>query len=55
MKKIFSGLLAVGISLASFTVLPMAQTTWAQTQNSQKQELEKLLQQAAQQTQQGQP
>lgn len=42
MEKLFSGLLAVGIGLGSLTVLPMAQTTWAQTQNSQTEELLQL-------------
>ena len=53
-KKLSSGLLAVSISLIAIA-LPISQPTQAQTQNSQQQELEKLQQQALQQTQQGKP
>lgn len=54
MKRILSSILVLGIGLAPVTLSLIAQPTAAQTQNSQDQELIKLLQQAAHQTQQGQ-
>ena len=53
-KKLFSGLLAASISLVAIAP-PILQPIQAQTQSSGQQELEKLLQQALQQTQQGKP
>ncbi len=53
-KKLFSGLLTVSISLIAIAP-PILQPIQAQTQNSQQQELEKLLQQASKQANQGQP
>ncbi|YAG14110.1 TPR repeat-containing protein [Nostoc sp. DSM 114161] len=52
MKKILTNLLAVGIYLTPVTVMLIAQPTWGQTQNSQAQAAEKLLEQAIQKAQQ---
>ncbi|MDZ8090226.1 MAG: tetratricopeptide repeat protein, partial [Nostoc sp. DedQUE12b] len=52
MKKILTSLLAVGFYLTPLTVMLMAQPTWGQTQNSQAQEAERLLEQGANLTQQ---
>jgi CHAT domain-containing protein/Tfp pilus assembly protein PilF len=53
-KKLFSGLLAVSISLIAIAPT-MSQPAQAQTQSLGQQEIERLLKQAKQQTQQGQP
>ncbi|MGF1934204.1 MAG: CHAT domain-containing tetratricopeptide repeat protein [Nostoc sp. ChiQUE02] len=52
MKKILTSFLAVGVCLTPLTVMLIAQPTWGQTQNSQSQEAERLLEQGAQLTQQ---
>ncbi|MEH2331163.1 CHAT domain-containing protein [Nostoc sp.] len=52
MKKILTSLLAVGVCLTPITVMLMAQPTWGQTQNSQAQEAERLLEQGEKLTQQ---
>ncbi|MCL6752704.1 tetratricopeptide repeat protein, partial [Nostoc sp. CCCryo 231-06] len=52
MKKILTSLLAVGVCLTPLTVMLMAQPTWGQTQNSQAQEVETLLEQGIKLTQQ---
>ncbi|WP_193199140.1 CHAT domain-containing protein [Nostoc sp. MG11] len=52
MKKILPSFLALGIYLTPLTVILMAQPTWGQTQNSQVQEAERLLEQGVQLTQQ---
>lgn len=51
MKHFFSSLLALGICLTPITIMLTPQSSWAQTQNA---EIEKLTEQARQQTQQGQ-
>ncbi|GET35989.1 CHAT domain-containing protein [Microseira wollei] len=55
MKRIISSVLALGICLIPATVPLMVQPSWGQSQNSQVEELKRLLEQAAQHTQQGQP
>jgi tetratricopeptide (TPR) repeat protein len=52
MKKILTSLLAVSVCLTPITIMLMAQPTWGQTQNSQAQEAERLLEQGAKLTQQ---
>ncbi|BBD69973.1 TPR repeat-containing protein [Nostoc commune NIES-4072] len=52
MKKFISSFLALGVCLTPLTVILMAQPTWGQTQNSQAQEAERLLEQGAKLTQQ---
>lgn len=58
-KNLFSSLLAVSIGLVEIALSaiapPISQPIQAQTQNIQQQELEKLIKQALQQTQQGKP
>ena len=54
MKRMLSGILAVGIWITPVTVTLMAQPSWGQSQESQEAELERLLQQGAQETQQEQ-
>ena len=54
-KRILSVFLALGVCLTPVTVPLMVQPSWGQTQNSQAEEVNRLLEQAAQQTQQGQP
>jgi Tfp pilus assembly protein PilF len=54
MKRILSGLLVLGIGLTSTTTAPLAiAPAWGQTQNLQNEELQQLLKQGVQQTQQG--
>ncbi|HSF74861.1 MAG TPA: tetratricopeptide repeat protein [Microcoleus sp.] len=55
MKRILSSILAIGIGLSPLTVPLMLEPSWGQTQNSQRQQVEQLLEQAKQQAQQGQP
>jgi CHAT domain-containing protein/Tfp pilus assembly protein PilF len=56
MKRILSGIIALGIGLAPATMSPLAVApAWGQTQNPQSEELLQLLKQAEQQTQQGEP
>ncbi|HAX80773.1 MAG TPA: hypothetical protein DCY88_34285 [Cyanobacteria bacterium UBA11372] len=55
MKRIISSVLALGICLIPATVPLMVQPSWGQSQNSQVEELKRLIQLAGQQTQQGQP
>ncbi|MDZ8260349.1 CHAT domain-containing tetratricopeptide repeat protein [Nostoc sp. ChiQUE01b] len=52
MKKILTSFLALGICLTPITVMLIAQPTWGQTQNSQAQEAERLLEQGIKLTQQ---
>jgi tetratricopeptide (TPR) repeat protein len=54
MKRIIISVLALGVCLTPMTVPLMVQPTWGQSQNSQVQEVERLIQQATQQQQQGQ-
>ncbi|MEG4281720.1 tetratricopeptide repeat protein, partial [Microcoleus sp. A006_D1] len=52
-KRIISSVLILGACLSPVTVPVMVQPSWAQSSNAQSQELERLIQQAAQQGQQG--
>jgi CHAT domain-containing protein/Tfp pilus assembly protein PilF len=52
-KRIISNVVVLGICLTPLTVLPMVQPSYAQSQDPQSQELEKLIQQVTQQQQQG--
>lgn len=62
-KKLFTGLLAISIGFVAMVAErtaegiapPLKQPTQAQAQSSRQQEIEKLLQQAGQQAQQGKP
>ena len=54
MKRIISGVLALGVCLTPLTVPLMIRPSWGQSQNLQE-EVQRLLQQATQQKQQGQP
>ncbi|MCL1464014.1 CHAT domain-containing protein [Argonema galeatum] len=53
MKRIISGVLALGVCLTPLTLPLMVRPSWGQSENLQ-QELQRLLRQATQQTQQGQ-
>ncbi len=53
MKRIISSVLVLGVCLTPLTVPVMVQPSWAQSQNSQSQEVERLIQQARQQGEQG--
>jgi len=55
MKRFIRSALVVGVCLTPLTVPMMVQPSWGQSQNAQAQELERLIQQATQQQQQGQP
>jgi len=55
MKRILGSILALGIGLSPLTVPLMVEPSWGQTQNSQRQQLEQLLNQADQEAQQGKP
>jgi CHAT domain-containing protein len=55
MKRIIISVLALGVCLTPLTVPLMVQPSWGQSQNAQVQEVERLIQQAGQQRQQGQP
>lgn len=55
MKRILSSVLAVGVWMTPVTVTLMAQPGWGQSQESQVEEVQRLLQQAVQQMQRGQP
>jgi Tfp pilus assembly protein PilF len=55
MQHTWSLLLAVGISFTPVIIQSSQQIGWAQTQNNQEQEAERLLQLGIQQTQQGKP
>ena len=55
MKRIISSVLVLGVCLTPLTVPMMVQPSWGQSQNSQVEEVQRLIQQASQQQQQGQP
>ena len=55
MKRIIISVLALGACLTPLTVPLMVQPSWGQSQNAQVQEVERLIQQASKQQQQGQP
>src|SRR4028118_839343 len=55
MKRFIRSALVVGVCLTPLTVPLMVQPSWGQSQNAQVQELERLVQQARKQEQQGQP
>jgi CHAT domain-containing protein/Tfp pilus assembly protein PilF len=55
-KRILSSLLALGIGLTPATIAPLAVApVWGQNQNSQREDLQQLLKQGGQQTEQGEP
>ncbi|MEG3909787.1 tetratricopeptide repeat protein, partial [Microcoleus sp. w2-18aC6] len=54
MKIIISSVLVLGVCLTPLTVPVMVQPSWAQSQNSQVEELQRLLLEAKQQERQGQ-
>ncbi|WP_449418990.1 CHAT domain-containing protein [Phormidium nigroviride] len=54
MKRIIISVLALGVCLTPLTVPLMVQPSWGQSQNSQVEELQRLIQQAIQQERQGQ-
>ncbi|MEG4013420.1 CHAT domain-containing protein [Microcoleus sp. S1D4] len=54
MKRIISSVLVLGVCLTPMTVPIMVQPSWAQSQNSQVEKLEQLIEQARQQEKQGQ-
>src|SRR4028119_910069 len=53
MKRIIISVVALGVCLSPLTVPLMVQPSWAQSQNSQSQALQRLTEQARQQGQQG--
>lgn len=53
MKQIISTVLGLGVCLTPLTVPLMVQPSWGQSQGAQSQEVQKLIQQAEQQQQQG--
>ncbi|MEG5211849.1 CHAT domain-containing protein [Microcoleus sp. ARI1-A1] len=55
MKRIISSVLAFGVCLTPLTVPVMVQPSWAQNQDLQVEEIERLIQQAIQQGQRGKP
>jgi tetratricopeptide (TPR) repeat protein len=55
MKRIISSVLVLGVCLTPLTVPLMVQPSWAQSENSQVEQLRQLIQQAIQQQQQGKP
>ncbi|WP_333308257.1 tetratricopeptide repeat protein [Microcoleus sp. B7-D4] len=55
MKRFISSVLTLGVCLTPLTVPVMVQPSWGQSQNSQVEEIERLIQQARRQQQQGQP
>ena len=54
MKRIFRSVLVFGVCLTSLTVPVMVQPSWVQSQNSQVEKLNQLIEQAKQQERQGQ-
>ncbi|OKH34617.1 hypothetical protein FACHB389_14875, partial [Nostoc calcicola FACHB-389] len=55
MKQLGRVLLAIGIGLACVVIEPSQVAVWAQTENSQTQQAQKLLDLAIEQTNKGQP
>ncbi|WP_445244538.1 CHAT domain-containing protein [Microcoleus sp. OTE_8_concoct_300] len=55
MKRFISSVLVLGVCLTPLTVPVMVQPSWGQSQNSQVEEVQRLIQQARQQERQGQP
>ncbi|MEG4302670.1 CHAT domain-containing tetratricopeptide repeat protein [Microcoleus sp. D3_18a_C4] len=55
MKRFISSVLVLGVCLTPLTVPVMVQPSWAQSQNPQVQEVQRLIGQARQQQQRGQP
>jgi tetratricopeptide (TPR) repeat protein len=55
MKRFISSVLVLGVCLTPLTVPVMVQPSWGQSQNSEVEEINRLIQQATQQQQQGQP
>jgi hypothetical protein len=54
MKRIISSVLLLGVCLTPLTVPLMVQPSWAQSQNAELERFKQLIDQAMQQTQQGQ-
>jgi tetratricopeptide (TPR) repeat protein len=54
MKRFISSVLVLGVCLTPLTVPVMVQPSWGQSQNSEVEEINRLIQQARQQEKQGQ-
>ncbi|MFB2970008.1 tetratricopeptide repeat protein [Aerosakkonema sp. BLCC-F183] len=55
MKRIISGVLALGVCLTPLTVPLMVRPSWGQSENPEVEEIKQILEQADQQEEQGQP